>query len=509
MSGIAPVLALRRVGSPSMRAKRADSEVVPRWSLRPRQMLPPHRPERRVPVWLVVSLLLLHMALAPFEKGRPILVLLHGVTALGVALIYGTNPRYPLRTMQAVAYICGAEVLWRMCARTGALPWEFGKLAMIAILAVAILRSSRFRGSWLAILYIALLLPSAATTMIQMDLDSARQALSGTLAGPLAMALSLFFLSQVQLTQSQLVKIFFCFIVPLCGVAFLCYSGTFGAAEVAFGRTSNKGASGGFGPNQVSATLGFGILCALFWFLTEKGRPQVRVLLGLLMAWFAVQSALTFSRTGLYLTGLSVAIGVMPLLRNARARWTVLGLATLTFLLAYFLVVPWLDSFTGGALGDRFRNTNLTNRDKFWKAELQMWKAHPILGVGVGVSDSMRMEGDVGEVQAHTEYTRLLAEHGMLGLAAQTILLVCLHAALRRARCPYALAVCLAMVTFGLLFMVVSATRLALLALAFGLASASAVPERASRPAQRLTVQPSRPQWKTCSGFMLRWPVRS
>src|ERR1035441_3537996 len=77
--------------------------------------------ERPISIYSFGGLLLLHMVLARVEKGHALLVMLHGLAALGAALLYGTNPRHPKRTIQAVAYICGAEVLWHMCARSD---WE-------------------------------------------------------------------------------------------------------------------------------------------------------------------------------------------------------------------------------------------------------------------------------------------------------------------------------------------------------------------------------------------------
>ena len=437
--------------------------------------------DNQISFWFFVILILLHIALALVEKGRSILVMLHGLATLGAALIYGTDPRRPGRTLQAVAYICATEVFWKMCVRVGALPWEFGKMTMITVLLVALTRGNQFRSSWLPILYIALLLPSALLTFTQMGIDFARQAISTYLFGPLALAMSLTFMSQVRLTRQELIRRFCSFLVPMTGVAFLCYSATFGAAQVNFGSSSNHDTSGGFAPNQVSAVLGFGILCALFWFLAERGRPQTRVLLFLLALWFAIQSALTFSRTGLYLAGSSAAVGVLPLLRNSRARWIVLGLATAAVLLANFLVVPWLNTFTQGALGARFESTNLSGRAEFWKTEIQLCIEHPIFGVGVGMSDFTRTEGGENGIQAHTEYTRMLADHGLFGLAALVVLATFVYFGLRQPRTPYGTAFCWASATYGLLFMVVSDTRLALFALALGLGSVRLLRERRSR----------------------------
>jgi hypothetical protein len=443
--------------------------------------------ERPISIYSFGGLLLLHMVLARVEKGHALLVMLHGLAALGAALLYGTNPRHPKRTIQAVAYICGAEVLWHMCARSGALPWEFGKYAIVMVMFVAILR--RGQVSWLPLLYFALLLPSVALTLFQLDVFSAREAVSASLSGPLAIAASLAFMSQVKLSRQQACNALLCFIVPLAGVAFLCYAGTFGASAVSFGSSSIKAASGGFGPNQVSAALGFGILCALFCLLAEKGRLPLKGLLLLLILWFGVQSGLTFSRTGLYLAGLCAFAGALPLLRNPRARLTVSALATTAYVVAHFAILPLLDHFTGGAFQARFENKSLTHRDVLMTQQMQIWISHPVLGVGAGVIDSASSSL---EYRAHTEYTRLLAEHGVFGFAALIILLACVYRGFRQARTPYAKAFCLAMASFGLLFMAVSATRLAVVALAIGFASLRVIPEYrpARKPIPRLPCVP-------------------
>ena len=441
--------------------------------------------ERRISIQWLVALLLLHAALAWVEKGRSILVTLHGFAILGVALFYGTDPSHPERTIQAVAYLCGAEVLWRMCAHSSGLPWEFGKYASVMIMFLAILR--RGHVSWLPLLYIALLLPSVPLTMADSELWSPRQAVSDSLSGPLAIAVAFAFMSQVTLTPRQVCRTLLCFAVPMTGVAFLCYSGTFGASEVFFNNDSNKAASGGYGPNQVSAALGFGVLCGIFCLLTGEGRLPLKGLLLLLCLWFGVQSGLTFSRTGLYLVGICTFTGVLPLLRNARARWAALASVVILFVVVNFALLPMLNNFTGGAFEERFENQSLTHRDDIMLGQMRIWLAHPILGVGPGVVDSV--ESSLG-FRAHTEYTRLVAEHGAFGIAALIILLSCVYRAFRQARTPYAKAFCLAMATYGLLFMAVSSTRLAVVALAFGLASVRVTPENKS--ARKLVPRESR-----------------
>ena len=457
-----------------------------------------------ISIYLLVTLLVLHIALAWVEKGRPWLVHLHGLAALGLVLTFGTNPRHPERAVQAVAYLCGIEVFWRMCSRSGAVFWEFNKYASVLVLLVALLRRGRFRHFLLPLLYFALLLPAAGLTFAHEDWGDARQSLGGNLSGPLLVAVGFAFMSQLALTRQQLSKTLLCYIIPLVGVAFLCYSGTFGAVEIEFGTRSNKAASGGLAPNQVSAALGFGILSVLICLLLARGRLQLQGLLLLLALWFAIQSGLTFSRTGLYLAGLCSLVGMMPLLRTPRLRWTVIGVTMALVILAYFVIVPALNRFTQGAFSERFQSTNLTNRDLIWKADLEIWLSHPLFGVGVGLSDEFRSARVAEEVRAHTEYTRLLADHGLLGLASLTVLLACVVGAYRKTQSDFERAFCLAMTTFGLLFMAASATRLAVFALALGMASVRigrAPPVAPSVPAGRPAYRRLVPRAATGSGF--------
>src|SRR5689334_16723392 len=94
-----------------------------------------------------------------------------GVLALGVW--WATLGRRPAWAVAAAAYIAGAEILWRMTG-TG-LFWEFGKYSASLILLLVFLRLPSHRTtSWGALLYIALLLPSAVITLQELGVSLAR-----------------------------------------------------------------------------------------------------------------------------------------------------------------------------------------------------------------------------------------------------------------------------------------------------------------------------------------------
>src|SRR5690606_12199541 len=88
---------------------------------------------------------------------------------------------------------------------------------------------------------------------------------------------------------------------------------------------------------------------------------------------------------------------------------------------------------TGGMIDKRYANQNasgvekesvLTGRETLMETEFQMFLDNPIFGVGVGKNREERIEMTGIVAASHSEVTRLLAEHGMLGVMALA-LLVC------------------------------------------------------------------------------------
>src|SRR5262249_53566711 len=76
---------------------------------------------------------------------------LHALATLAFGFWLAATARQPEKIVYIIAYITGAEVLWRMTQAQ--VFWEFGKYAVVAILLVTILRTGQFRGFTLPFLY--------------------------------------------------------------------------------------------------------------------------------------------------------------------------------------------------------------------------------------------------------------------------------------------------------------------------------------------------------------------
>jgi hypothetical protein len=174
---------------------------------------------------------------------------------------------------------------------------------------------------------------------------------------------------------------------------------------------------------------------------------------------------------------LACFVASLPLLRRLRSAFIVLGNCLGLLAIGAEIILPNLDRFTEGKLVERFsRPDGAGGREDIAKSDLKIWMKYPVMGAGVGNSYSARREFLGHAAFPHTEYTRLLAEHGLFGLAAGLILLWILFRASLLSLEPLCLSIKGGVLIFGLLFMAVSATRLVLPALLFGIVTAFIVP---------------------------------
>ena len=410
------------------------------------------------------------------------LATLHALATIGIGVLWALIGNKPERIACVAAYIAGAEVLWRMTSAN--IFYESGKYAIVLVFGVAMLRQRQFKWHFLPILYFLLLVPSVVLTILNLSLSEARTVLSFNLSGPLALAVCASFFSYFAVTHHGRRQVFLALIGSAVSIAAATLFATMTTPDLVFTGDSNPVTSGGFGPNQVSSVLGLGAFVTFFYLLQSRGSRAFKTLLLATMVLLITQSAMTFSRGGL-VGAVGALVPAIPfLLKDKGARLKLVGLAILLSIVAIFIVLPRLNAFTGGALEARFRDTNTTHRDRLARADIELWQEHPLFGVGPGRSGDMR-NLDMRGLSAHTELTRLLAEHGTLGLGALLALLLMGVQSIRLAPASLDRGFTIALVSWALLYMLHAAMRLAAPAFIFGLAMANL-------EEQQKIVQPSR-----------------
>ncbi|MBX3744363.1 MAG: O-antigen ligase family protein [Verrucomicrobiae bacterium] len=412
--------------------------------------------------WFVVGLLV-HVGLGVAGKSSALVSGGHALLTLGVGLFWAFTDRRPFRLAAWAAYVVGMEIFWRMTKAP--VPWEFGKYALAFVLVIAGSRMPGGRSSWLPWAYFGLLLPGVVPTFINFSPQFASETIRFYLSGPLSLAVCGWYFSRLRMDESSLQRLQVWLVLGVVTIATIVLMGVRELDTSDFSGGSAVHASGGYGPNQVSSILSLGAICAVLLSLQLRRAGLLPYLLAAVAVWFLAHAVLSFSRTGLYLFAGSLmgAAPLLPLRRWLTARNGMLGAALVVIGLGIW---GYLVNFTGGRIVERFMNTDSTGRDRLVMQDLRLWMENPVFGGGIAVA---RMERGTA---SHTEYTRLLSEHGLLGLAAGGFLAAIGWVAWRARGQPYIRSSLVAGYLWGMLFMAVTAMRTATPGFLIGMALA-------------------------------------
>lgn len=365
-----------------------------------------------------------HILLGVLADSSRMVSTAHGLITFGIGL-YWAATNAPLHKLAYIcAYITGIEVLWRMTGATSlGVFYEAGKYYVIFITGLALFRMRVRTIPALPFFYILLLVPAILVTLGMTSAAEARDQISSNFSGPFAIFMSAVFFSQIRISRQQMRIVLLALVAGVVSVAAVATYSTITAANITWSTESNFTTSGGFGPNQVSSVLGLGAFAA--WFLIshlERDR-LLRIILTVLGVWFLGQALLTFSRGGVY--NALIPIVVLTLLKAIRERrqLNTLVLPVLAILVFVLVLLPQLDTLTEGMLGARYNKGDVTGRDQIVQLDIQIFLDNP-LGVGLGMARDYRVAYADYYAAAHTEYSRLLAEHGILGLFALGLLIL-------------------------------------------------------------------------------------
>jgi hypothetical protein len=414
--------------------------------------------------------LVFHIPLAFMMRRSALISTGAALLAVGIGLLVALLGKNPKHAFYAAAYITGAEVLWRMTEAN--VFWEIGKYATSAILLIAAIRMKAWKRSHLPILFLLLLLPSILITISKLGVSSTlRGELSFNLSGPLSLAVCVIFFSQIELFWKEIHRIVWLLVAPLIGIVTLAVYSILTTDNITFTTESNFITSGGFGPNQVSAVLGLGVVLLFLVAIQEKN---------ILTRFFAVgcgfillmESFLTFSRGGVYNAVICIALASLHFLRHSRLKFLLIFMLSITLLFGWYFVFPRLNDFTGGKLIDRFSELDTTRRTEIAVAELDLFYQNPIFGIGPGMA-KFETANTLGLLTAaHTEYTRILSEHGLFGAVSILLLLIMALKAYQRAPTLISKAWVIALVGWSLAEMTHAAMRVVAISFIFGLAQA-------------------------------------
>ncbi len=433
---------------------------------------------------LYISLLLIHFGLAfliyLYRPASTFIML--GVLAYFLFITIQNENRNNEALMGA-AYIAGAEVFFRMTG--GMVFYETGKYMVIIFLVIGMFfkgTSSKTVPFWT---YLMILIPGIIVASITMNLEADfRKAIAFNLSGPVALGVTALYCYYKKIKKEDFQKVILMLLLPLISQMFYLYLYTPTLREGIISLSGNYAATGGYGPNQISTVLGLGAFLLVTRLFTVKNK-LINIIDLLLLGMMGYRAVITFSRGGVF-TALICMVAFLVLFYYKQERKDHPKTNFKIILLVASVSIIWIFSSikTFGLIQYRYESRNAagelkdditTGRVELLTTELLAFYNHPITGIGVGKGYEYRQENLGINIASHNELSRLLSEHGLLGVFALLILIFVPIVFWTKFKNNYYF---LAFVAFWFLTINHSAMRIALPAFVYGLALLYIVDEK-------------------------------
>ena len=331
----------------------------------------------------------------------------------------------------AAAYVVGSEVFLRM---TGGNPlYEISKYGVMVFILIGMYYSGFSKGAVPYWIFLLLLVPSVIISTFTLNFDTnIRKAIAFNISGPVCLGLASLYTFRRKIALAEINNVLLSMGLPIitCMVYLTFY--TPNVQDVVTGTQSNFQTSGGYGPNQVATILGLGMFI-FFSRVILDSKTKFQVILNLIIALnITYRGILTFSRGGM-ITGLLMIVLLLVFLYFKSNFGGRVKLNYIIVLLMGAMIATWsYTSFqTGGLIDKRYANqdaagrvkkSQFTGREEVAQNEINTFLKNPIFGVGVGKGAEVREEETGIKVLSHDEITRMLAEHGSLGIIALLLL---------------------------------------------------------------------------------------
>ncbi|RYE26061.1 MAG: hypothetical protein EOP51_01865 [Sphingobacteriales bacterium] len=344
----------------------------------------------------------------------------------------------PMWIWYAVAASPGMEV-WGRMRRGPYLPDETGKyflaFAILLLLLQHVFRRSEKPLHRVATIITLLLLPSLIAGLSTFDM----QDWIFNILGPLELCALLFFAARERWHIELFCRALQMALLPIVAIAMYVTVKNPSFDDLQFGLLSSSASAGGFGANQISTILGTGVLLTMLLLLLKRPLFALKWANYLLLFYLLFRALITFSRGGIIVAIISIIIALYPYI-FASLRSFLKYTALFAFILvAGTLVFIKVNDMTGNMLllryegetpgtlaGTREKSLNLflSGRADIVESDIKIFADHPIFGAGPGGARQLRSEYGYIPSAAHTEYSRLLSEHGIGGVAVIIVLSV-------------------------------------------------------------------------------------
>jgi O-Antigen ligase len=354
----------------------------------------------------------------------------YAIFIIGIYYVIKTQNKKS-EALVVAAYVVGSEIFLRM---TGGNPlYEISKYGVMVFIFMGMYYSGFSKGATPYWIFLLLLVPGIVLTTFVLNFETnMKNSIAFNISGPVCLGVASIYTFRRKIPVEQMNSIILSMGLPIvtCMVYLTFY--TPNVRDVITSTQSSYETSGGFGPNQVATFLGLGMFIFFSRTILES-RTKFMLGLNLFVAInMTYRGMVTFSRGGM-ITGFLMILLLLFFLYY-KSNFT--GRVKLNYVIVFIavaMVVTWTyTSFqTGGLIDKRYANqdargrakeSKFTGREDVAKGEINLFLKNPIFGVGVGKGVELRYAETGDGTLSHDEITRMLAEHGSLGIVGLLIL---------------------------------------------------------------------------------------
>ena len=328
------------------------------------------------------------------------------------------------------AYVVGSEVLFRMSK--GLLFYEFPKyMVFLFLLTGMIVEKKQHNLSPVFIYYILLLLVGISFTNIPFN-ESIRTNVIFNLSGPILLGLSALYTYKRKITLENLFKMLKYLGLPIISMAVYIYLKAPDAQYINFGGVSSRTASGGYGPNQVATALGIGMFVFAVYLILKKRISGYFWVDMCILIFISYRALITLSRGGVITAVVAIlAFAFFYFLSKNDSIFHFIKFTGLVVAMSIPLFI-YTSIKSDGMLINRYTNKNQRGVDKedmsagrfeIMENEFKGFLENPFFGIGVGSGKFKRIDELGYKVASHNEMSRLIGEHGAIGLLLLFVLM--------------------------------------------------------------------------------------
>lgn len=346
-------------------------------------------------------------------------------------IVNSKRNRRVVNILIACSYIVGCEVFFRMTG--GNLLYEAAKYLVILFVFIGMLSDGINGRSFPYFIFLILLFPAIFVTGATATFDTnVRTAVMFNLSGPFCLTFVALYCYDKKIYFKDLQTILLAALLPIISTTVYLFLFTPNIRDVVTGTYSNFATSGGFGPNQVATALGLGMFIVASRYFMLSPSLKMKILNLFILGVMSYRGLVTFSRGGIYTAVIIIVafIAVYYVSSKRKGKQRIIG--SMSFFMA-LVVLTWVFSSlqTGGLIEKRYANQDAAGRQKEELAtgraalisfELEEFISNPFLGVGAGKIKELRYEKEGRAAASHNEISRILGEHGMLGIIAFLII---------------------------------------------------------------------------------------